>query len=147
MTHRIVRVPLSEFLHITHSPDGCMNMQFGKHNHNHIGTVHASAQYALAEIGTGALIADLYPEHRESAFAVLRRGEIKYTGSATSNLTAKASLSDEKRKRLDAGLRRRGRALVSVGVELLDAEGAVASRGRFEWYIELSRGVHSEEQP
>lgn len=72
------RIPLSEFLHINRVDDGPMRMEFGEHAHNHIRTAHASAQYALAEFGTGALLADLYPGHHDKLFAVLRRGELKY---------------------------------------------------------------------
>ena len=68
------RVPLSEFLHISRGDDHRMRMEFGEHAYNHIRTAHASAQYALAEIGTGALLADLHPEYEDNVFAVLRRG-------------------------------------------------------------------------
>lgn len=132
----MIRVPLSEFLHITRDPDNRMRMEFGEHAWNHLKTAHASAQYALAEIGTGALLADLYPDYRDSTLAVLRRGEMKYGTSATSTLTAHAELSDEDRQRLATDLERRGRALVTVGVQLLDTRGAVVSTGRFQWYLE-----------
>ena len=132
--------PLSEFLHINRVDGGPMRMEFGEHAYNHIRTVHASAQYALAELGTGAVLADLYPDQHDELFAVLRRGELKYGSAATSDLTAAATLSDEARDKLEADLRRRGRALVSVAVELRDAEGTVASTGRFQWYMERSDG-------
>ena len=134
------RIPLSEFLHINRVHDGPMRMEFGEHAYNHIRTAHASAQYALAEIGTGALLADIYPDHPDRLFAVLRRGELKYGKAAASDLTALATLSDEAREKLEADLGRRGRALVSVDVELRDTEGSMASTGRFQWYMERSDG-------
>lgn len=115
-----------------------MRMEFGEHAWNHLKTAHASAQYALAEIGTGALLADLYPDYRDTTFAVLRRGEMKYGAGATSTLTAHAKLSEEGRRRLATDLRRRGRALVTVSVKLLDSEGETVSAGTFQWYLERS---------
>ena len=64
---------------------------------------------------------------------------MKYAGAATADLTAYATLAKAARDKLASDLERRGRALVSVAVELRDAGGNVASAGRFEWYVE--RGV------
>ena len=67
---------------------------------------------------------------------MLRRGEMKYSRAAASDLTAHASLDEAARDKYSADLVRRGRALVRVSVELRDAEGNTASTGMFEWYVE-----------
>jgi hypothetical protein len=61
---------------------------------NHIGTVHAAAQFALAEACCGEYLLSRFADLTEGNLAVVRKAEIKYRKPAYGALKARASLAD-----------------------------------------------------
>jgi hypothetical protein len=79
---------------------------------NHLGTVHASAQLALAEA--------------------------KFKRPASGRLTSRASADAAKLATLPDELARKGRALIEVHVEVLDASGGVTLTANVGWFLAKS---------
>src|ERR1041385_6717198 len=61
---------------------------------NHVGTVHASAQFALAEAASGEFLLAPLGEQQSQVFAVLRTSEVKFRKPAQGTLRATARFAD-----------------------------------------------------
>ena len=103
---------------------------------NHVGTIHASVQFALAEASSGEFLLRHLGEAQSQVLAVLRTSEAKFRKPAHGVLRASARFADGSAESLAAELASRGRALASVLVEVADAQGVVTMRGRYDWYLQ-----------
>ena len=104
--------------------------------HNHLDTVHASAQYALAEACSGALLADRFPDLAAGVLPVVRRAEVKYRRPARGTLTARASLIPGSEARVRDDLAAKGRTLVDVAAEVVDAGQTVVLSATLHWFLQ-----------
>ncbi len=102
---------------------------------NHLGSIHAAALFALAEASSAAFLLDQVPELASGTFAALRSSETKFRRPARGCLRSVAKFADGDASSLAAELTARGRALGSILVELVDAEGVVVMSGSFGWFL------------
>ena len=103
---------------------------------NHVGTIHASAQFALAEAGSGEFLLGQLGDIQNQVFAVLRASELKFRKPAHGALRAVAGFAEGSTESLSAELASRGRALASVRVEIADSQGVLTMTGRFDWFLQ-----------
>jgi acyl-coenzyme A thioesterase PaaI-like protein len=105
---------------------------------NHVGTVHASVQFALAEASSGEFLLRRLDDVRNNAFAMLRTSEVKFRKPARGSLRASARFADgvADPDRLLAELAARRRASVSVFIEIADAQGVITMTGNFDWFLQ-----------
>jgi hypothetical protein len=116
---------------------------------NHLGTIHASVQFALAEAASGEFLLRQLGAARqqEQVIAVLRTSTVKFRKPALANslLRASARFEDTDAEKLSAELTARGRALVAIFVEVADASGGgggggvVTMTGQFDWFLQQHR--------
>ena len=103
---------------------------------NHVGTIHASAQFALAEASSGEFLLRHLGEGQSQVFAVLRTSDVKFRKPAHGALRASARFADGVADSLATELATRGRALASVLVEVADANGVVTMSGHYVWFLQ-----------
>jgi len=103
---------------------------------NHVGTVHASVQFALAEASSGEFLLRQFGDLQNQVFAILRTSEVKFRKPAHGTLHASARFADGGADSLLAELSARGRALTSVLVEVADGQGVVTMTGRYDWFLQ-----------
>lgn len=103
---------------------------------NHVGTVHASVQFALAEASSGEFLLRHLGGTQSQVFAVLRTSNVKFRKPAHGALRASARFADGIAESLTAELASRGRALASVLVEVADAQGVVTMTGQYDWFLQ-----------
>jgi len=103
---------------------------------NHVGTVHASVQFALAEASSGEFLLRHLGEAQSRVFAVLRTSDVKFRKPAHGALRASARFADGIAAALSTELDSRGRALASVLVEVADAQGVVTMTGQYDWFLQ-----------
>lgn len=104
--------------------------------HNHLGTLHASAQFALAETASGDHLQGLFPELAGHVVPLLRGAEVRFRRPAKGAVYAVGSVAEVARERFIAQLQRKGRASICVEVEVRDADGAVTCGGSYDWYVQ-----------
>ena len=107
--------------------------------HNHLGTVHAGAQFALAEAASGQWLLDHFGEKAADYAAVVRHADAKFRRPAMGELTAQAGASPEEAERFLETLTRRGRAAIEVRVQVLGADGSATLESAFEWFAQRIR--------
>jgi len=103
---------------------------------NHVGTVHASVQFAVAEASSGEFLLRHLGDLQSQVFAVLRTSEVKFRKPARGALRASARFGDGVADTFSTELAARGRALVSVFVEVADAQGVVTMTGQYDWFLQ-----------
>src|SRR5262249_32028324 len=102
---------------------------------NHVGAIHASVQFALAEAGSGEFLRRQLGQSQEHVLAVLRTSPVKFRKPAHGELRAIVQFAD-----IDAAeLASRGRALVAILVEVADTHGVVTMSGQFDWFLQRHR--------
>ena len=102
---------------------------------NHLGTVHASAQLALAEASSGEFLLR-HLGATDGLIPVVRRVQAKFRQPANGALVSAARLASGTLEQITEDLAGRGRALVTVKVELHDSSGAHTLSAEFEWFIQ-----------
>ena len=107
---------------------------------NHVGNVHASVQFALAEAGSGELLLQHLGAAQNQVFAVLHTSSVKFRKPAPGELRAAARFLDTDPETVSAELESRGRALVAVLVEVTDPQGVVTMTGQFDWFLQRQSG-------
>lgn len=135
LMHSVIELPFNQHvgLQIADDPAKVLQLPAGPQYLNHLGTVHASAQLALAEASSGEFllrtISDL-----TGIVPVVRRLESKFRKPANGRLTSTASAPDGIES-LRSELEAKGRALITVQVELHDESGAHTLSVSVEWFI------------
>ena len=131
-------------LELPESPGGALLL-------NHVGTIHASVQFALAEAASGELLLQHLgavggERAEDQVVAVLRTSNVKFRKPAHvvgggGELRAAARFLDTDPQTLSAELESRGRALVAVLVEVTDTHGIVTMDGQFDWFLQRQSGT------
>jgi len=134
----ITQIPFNKFIEITpSSADDCaLELAFNDHLKNHLGTFHASAQFALAEACSGLALQRHFPHLADAVIPVLRKSELKFRRPAQSAILATAHLDAKTKEEFELHLRKKGRAAITVPVEITDQQGNITLSGVYEWYVQ-----------
>jgi len=136
----VTEVPFNAFIGIKRSqrPDlGTLTLEDAPRYHNHLETVHAAAQFALAEACSGEYLLIRFARLAEGHLAVVRRVEVKFRNPAKGEMYAKAHVSEEQIDKFIADVTSRGRAFLTIDVDVLTADETTAMRAAFEWYVQV----------
>ncbi len=133
----VTELPFNSFLgiQIATEPSQLLRLPSGEQYLNHLGTVHASAQLALAEASSGEFLLRHFGS-TEGIVPVVRRLEAKFRKPANGMVTSSASAAPESLAQLDAELGSKGRSLISITVELHDESGVHTLSATVEWFIQ-----------
>lgn len=136
---------LNQALGLREAPPGAahlLGMPFASIHHNHLGTMHAVAQFGLAEAASAECLLRTFPGLAPTVIPVMREVRVKYRQAGRGPLRAFASVAPEARTTLRPQLEKSGRALVDVEVTLKDDAGGTTLHGTFTWFIsQIAEGV------
>ncbi len=137
----VVSLPFNRFVGIQQSAqqDALVELPAAEHYLNHLGTVHAAAQLALAEACSGeflikalAGLANLVP--------VVRRIEAKFKRPAIGKIVAKVRQDRSSLEKPLEDLNVKGRCLLTVCVDVYDDAGQHVLASCVEWFLTRERG-------
>jgi len=132
----VSEIPFAKVVGIVSGTSGNLELPFSERVQNHLQTIHASAQFTLAESASGKELQEQFPELVGKVVPLLRGSQIKFRKPATQTIIAHPSVAQEAVERFRAHLSKRGRASISVQVEVRDREGTVTSTGVFDWFVQ-----------
>jgi acyl-coenzyme A thioesterase PaaI-like protein len=134
---KTVEIPFNKFLglKISEKPEYIFMVDNSADYLNHVGTVHASVQFALAEATSGEFLGHVLSEYTGGGFAVVKTVEVKYTKPANGELYSSAEIDAEDTGKLIEDFDSKGKASVKVKVNIHDKQGVVTSQSVFEWYL------------
>lgn len=136
MESSVTELPFNRFLGLESSPDPAqlLRLPSGPQYLNHLGTVHASAQLALAEATSGEFLLRAFGPD-SGVIPVVRRLESKFRKPARGSLTSTVTTPSEALDQLRADLAAKGRAIISITVELHDESGTHTLSATVEWFL------------
>ncbi len=102
---------------------------------NHLGTMHAAAQFSLAEAASAECLQRHFGAAAEGVLGVVRGVEVKYRRPATGDLLAFGAPDDHTRGSLLPELAGRGKSSAVILIDLKDRAGTLTFHGKFEWFI------------
>jgi thioesterase domain-containing protein len=104
---------------------------------NHVGTVHAAAQYALGEAASGAMAVNAFLSEIQSGKVVplATKATANYRSPAQGDLLGVSSLAQAEQERSREELDQKGKTRFVVKVEIITGEEKVASEMEFEWIL------------
>ena len=97
----VVEIPFVNKVGITKTKNDELELAFTTGSHNHLETLHASAQFTLAETASGEFLQTLFPELVEKVIPVLRDATVKFKKPAVKNIIAYPSMPDEAREKFN----------------------------------------------
>lgn len=101
---------------------------------NHLGTVHATAIYGVAEAGSGQFIIENFSDEFPDALAVTRIGTIKYKTAAQGYISAEVTNSEPNPQQALDRLRQKGAVKIAVEV-YVHANDEIVAIATFDWFI------------
>ena len=133
----VLDLPFNQILLIKKSdlPDTILMLEDRVKYQNHLGTVHASAQYALAEATSGEILERNFGDWNGAYFPVVRRVEVKYRNPAKGRLFSTGFIDADRAVKGRKELDEKGRTLVDVLVKVVDEENDVTFESTFTWFI------------
>jgi len=103
---------------------------------NHIKTIHASAQFTLAETQSGLHLQKLFPQLEGKVVPVLRDAQVKYKKPAMEKIIAIASSNKEAVEKFKAQFDKKGRGSLQIDVEVKDINGVLTCQAIFTWFVQ-----------
>jgi len=133
----VLKLPFNKILLIKPSdlPDTILMLEDSVRYQNHLGTVHASAQYALAEASSGEILERNFGDWNGAYFPVVRRVEVKYKNPAKGRLFSTGFIDADKAEKAKKELSEKGRTLVDVIVKIVDKGKNITLECSFTWFI------------
>ena len=116
--------------------ENSVSLAYKKDVFNHIESIHASAQFTLAETQSGLFLQELFPELVGKVIPLLRESRIKYKKPALKNIVAFASCSDENIIKFKEQFAKKGRSILSVSVDVKDSAGVLTASSEFVWFVQ-----------
>ena len=116
--------------------DNELSLDFKKDVLNHVKTIHASAQFTLAETQSGLYLLSFFPELEGKVIPLLREANIKYKKPALEKILAYASIENDVLEKFKTTLDKKGRGSLSVKVQIKDINDVLCSEGEFSWFIQ-----------
>jgi len=105
---------------------------------NHVGTMHAGAQFSLIEAISGAAVSSAFLDLLGRAVPLAQGAELTYRRPARGDVTAEAAIEPGEVERVRNDLEAQGRSRFDVRVTVTDAEGTLATEATMRWYIRLN---------
>ena len=113
-----------------------LSLELKKSVCNHVETIHAAAQFTLAETESGMHLQSLFPELEQKVIPLVRDAQIKYKKPAAERIIAYSFVEAEAVEKFKAQFEKKGRALLQIKVEIRDINNTLTCEARFTWFVQ-----------
>ena len=133
----VTKIPFNSFINIQHSnePEFLLELNCPEDYLNHVNTIHASAQFALAEATSGEYLLRTFKEYADDIIPVVRKSELKFRKPAEGKIRSKAFMEENEIQRVREELVNLGRAIIDVKVDIFDVKDNLTMQSEFEWFV------------
>lgn len=108
---------------------------------NHLGTIHAGAQFLLAEAVSGAAFAGAFAAQLAQAVPLIEKLETHYVARAQGDITAQGHIDPATLPAAHAEFAEGGKARLVVHVTVKDGGGKDVMRAVAHWYLRSAGSV------
>lgn len=136
----VLKIPFNSLIGLTrvdNEKDYIFKLTEKREYQNHLGSVHASALFALAEATSGEYLKRLLGETKLNIIPVVRRVELKYNRAAYGEIFSRATLLASTKDDIINELQIRKRTTLKIFVELCTNNNAKVFSSVFEWYLNI----------
>lgn len=136
----ITHLPFNAFVGLevcSNDNEGILSLPARNEYANHVGTVHASALFALAEASSGSHLQRNFPNDGAEVSAMLRASEIKYRRPATGQIYSTGRIDKEKHDKCIKMLEKKGKGRISIEIELWDELEVLVATAQFDWFLSV----------
>jgi thioesterase domain-containing protein len=111
---------------------------------NHVGTLHATAQFGLAEAASGSMIVSAFADLLQADFVPLAvEATVKYRRPAQGPLQATVSLTQEQQSAIRTRLAQSGRVRIPLTVRVSTSQNITVMELEITWMVLKQRGGHA----
>lgn len=138
----ITQLPFNRHIGLKHVADceeDLLELPANARYANHLGTVHSSALFALAEAASGAFLKRNLDLGQTPIIPILRKADIKYRKPAIGAIRANGVMHPDDWRAFHENFERKRRAIIAFQIELLDQFKTLVASGNFEWFIAESK--------
>lgn len=132
----VTQIPFAVTTGISKTANGELQLHYTDSVLNHLQTIHASAQFTLAETASGELLLNLFPELADRVIPILRDACIKYKKPATKNIIAYPSIHQDNADKFKQQFNNKGRGSITVNVTLKDSDDTLVCSAEFNWFVQ-----------
>lgn len=134
---KVQEVPFNQFIGIKKSiKDNYLLQLEEKHNYkNHLGTLHASVLFALAEATSGEFLLNQFKDLQMDIIPVVRKVEVKYSKPGQSSIYSKAGFMNQSVQEITEELQSKKRVIIKVKVEIFDELDIKLLSAVFDWFV------------
>lgn len=136
----VLEIPFNKFIGLQRADtenDFIFKLELKNYYLNHLGTMHASTFFALAEASSGEFLLNEFKEYKLAVIPVVRNVEIKYSKPASGTIFSKASIIDSNTIDIINELRRKKRIIIKVSVDIYGNDKDKLFTSVFDWFITL----------
>ena len=109
---------------------------------NHVGTIHAAAQFGLGEATAGTMTLLAFSDLQRQGYApVVTDASVAYRKPASGELRGVATLSAEQQAHVRSEIAAGARPRFTIAVQLFDHQGVITTELRFEWVLLTPRNA------
>lgn len=135
---KVLEIPFNKFIGLESTNNGdnsIFKLEPKDEYMNHLGTIHASAMFALAEASSGEYLLKQFNDHKLDIIPVVRKVEIKYNKPANGTIYSRASIIDSGINDIIEELRTKNRVIIKVKVEIFNENTEKVFTSTFDWFI------------
>lgn len=133
---KLLEIPFVKKVGIERNSQNQLELSYNPAVYNHLDTIHASAQFTLAETASGEILQSMFPNLVGKVIPVLRDSTVKFKNPAIKSVSAHAFISDEAVEKFNRQFSTKSRALILVDVVLKDNEDTITCTGQFSWFVQ-----------
>ena len=137
----VLDIPFNKFLGLEPAEQGSdfiFKIEQKNEYLNHLGTIHASVLFALAEASSGEFLLRQFREYKLNVIPVVRKVEVKYSKPANGTVVSEACLIDSGIHDILNELNTRKRVIIKVKVDITGSNKDKIFTSVFEWFVALN---------
>jgi len=132
----ILNIPFVNKTGIRRTDNGRLQLPYSEDVYNHLQTIHASAQFCLAETASGDYLQLAFPDLADSVVPVLRDAQVKFKKPAVKTIEAFPSVEQAAVLKFREQFENKGRASICVHVQIKDMDGTLTLNGEYNWFVQ-----------
>ena len=136
----VIEIPFNKFLglqKVDTDDDFILKLEERKEYLNHLGTLHASTLFALAEATSGEYLLNQFKDYKLDIIPVVRKVEIKYSKPGNGTAYSKADFVDTNTNEIIDELNNKKRVIIKVRVDIYNENLSKLVTSIFDWFVVL----------
>lgn len=137
----ILEIPFNQFIGlqvVNNNNDYILEISERPELLNHLGTMHASVLFALAEATSGLFLLQQFNNLDMELIPAVRKSEVKFTTPTNGKVFSKATLLGFDKQATIDELNDKNRTIIKVKVNLFNNSGKMVMTAFFDWFLTLT---------